>query len=161
MIKMNQKMEQEINFLQCSDNALVLKKVDEFSADVFPKIKLVDNQIVVVDYYNELEDKMLNYEWIISTNKDFTGYEASRNKMRLSDFIHLEGVPIWPFMMNLIDRLKRELRENYPQFGFTIIVQFQDVDTEIRFHVTRENEIGWLVDDLDQYSDSAILVCTI
>jgi len=161
MIKLNRKMEQEIHLLQCSDNELVLKKVDEFSMDVFPKIKLVDNQLVVVDYNNQLEDNMLNYEWITSTYKDFTGYEASCNKMRLSDYIHLEGIPIWPFMINYLDRLKRELRENYPQFGFTIIVQLQDVDTEIRFHVTRENEIGWLVEDLDEYSDDAILVCTI
>jgi hypothetical protein len=161
MIKLNDKMEQAIHLLQCTDNDLVLKKVDEFSTDVFPKIKLVDNQIVVVDYYNRVTDHMLNYEWITSTYKDFTGYEASCNKMRLSDYIHLEGISIWPFMMNLLDRLKRELREKYPQFGFTIIVQLQDVDTEIRFHVTRENEIGWLVDDLDQYRDDAILVCTI
>ena len=161
MIKLNNKMEQAIHLLQYTDNDLVLKKVDEFSKRVFSKIKLVDNQIVVIDYNNKLKDNMLNYEWITSTYKDFTGYEASCNKMRLSDYIHLEGIPIWPFMINYLDRLKRELRENYPQFGFTIIVQLQDVDTEIRFHVTRENEIGWLVDDLDQYSDAAILVCTI
>lgn len=161
MIKINQKMEQMMILQFFSDVDIIMKKVEEFSKDVFPKIKLVDNQLVVVDYYNRLEDNALDYEWIKSTYKDFTGYEASCNRMRLSDYICIDEILILPFVINLLERLERVLRECYPQFKFTITVQFWERDAEIRFNVTRENESGWLLDDLDQYNEDAILVCTI
>lgn len=159
MIKINHKMEPMIQWFSCEDQDLIMKKVDELSSVVFSKIKEIDQKMVVMDFDDSLMDNMLDYEWILSTFKDLTGYEANCNKMRFSDFIVLDGISIYPFSVNFLNRLRKEITTKYPKYHFTIILQLLKEDAEIRFHLTREDEQAWLVDNLDTYNES-LLVCT-
>ena len=134
------------------------QKVDEFSEKIFSFIKVIDECVVIVDFNNEMKQGGLNYDWILSQYGDYSGYEASCNKMRISDYIDINNIQSAPFILRLIENLISILKRRCPQFNFVLIGIIKTDEIEIRFHSLRQNEMGWLSEDIDEYKEAKVIV---
>lgn len=157
LVKLNNEMMKCIISTNSYDAEKITQKVDEFSRKVFSTIKLIDDCIVVLDFHNRRENGKLNYDKIVSLHGDYTGYEAFCNEMRISDYIDVNGFETVPFILRLIENLKSVLMKMYPQFHFVLIGIINAKETEIRFHMLRKNELGWLSENIDEYKEATIV----
>lgn len=139
------------------DEEKIIQKVDEFSEKVFSTIKMIDECVVIVDLNNEIKQGVLNYDWILSQYGDYAGYEASCNEMRVSDYIDIDNIQPIPFILRLIEKLKSILKKTYPQFNFVLIGIMKTEEIDIRFHILRHNEKGWLSEDIDEYKEAIVI----
>lgn len=160
MIKINNEMINLIVSIDKVDLALIEEKVQKFSKKTFHKIKCIDDKIIVLDLDNEIESQQLDDEWVINQYGDYTGYEASVNEMRVNSYINISDANSTVLLLKLIDELKRYLQLVFSKYQFTIIGSVQGQDIDIRFHVVRQNEVSWLCEDIDSYSE-ALAVCII
>ncbi len=134
------------------DEVRINQKVDEFSEKVFSF-----ECVVIVDFNNEMKQGGLNHDWILSQYGDYSGYEASCNEMRVSDYIDINNIQPAPFILRLIGNLKSILKRKYPQFNFILIGIIKSNEIEIRFHSLRHNEKGWLSENIDEYKESIVI----
>jgi hypothetical protein len=140
------------------DEVKINQKVDEFSQKVFSFIKVIDESVVIVDFHNEMKQGGLNYDWILSQYGDYSGYEASCNEMRISDYLDINNIQPAPFILKLFENLKSILKKKCPQFNFVFIGIIKTDEIEIRFHSLRNNEKGWLSEDIDEYNEAIVIV---
>jgi hypothetical protein len=157
MVKMNNEMLKFIISINSYDEESINLKVDEFSQKVFSTIKLIDDCVVIVDYHNEMKQGVLNYDKILSRYGDYTGYEASCNELRISDFIEIKNFEEAPFLLRLLNNLKTFLNNRYPQYNFVIIGCIKKSEIELRFHILRKNEESWLSEDIDEFNEAIIV----
>ena len=104
----------------------------------------------------------LNMDNILRVYFDRTSYEASYNEVRINDYIEhksnmaFEGISI---ALELIEIWGKQLKTNFPNYKFHIIISNDDVYTTIRFYKLRESEVSWIIlDNLEVYKEEAILV---
>lgn len=60
---------------------------------------------------------------------------------------------------SLQDTVLAELLGKFPQ-SFNIVISYDNMDFIVSFYCKRKNE-EWLIDDLDSYTEEAIMVMTI
>ncbi|AVQ47802.1 hypothetical protein C7M60_18785 [Clostridium botulinum] len=90
---------------------------------------------------------------------DRTGYEASCNEIRINDYVDVyDDYNILSLSKVIIQAWKYKLKTEYPEYKFLIILAYREGYATLRFHVFRENEGTWLVNDLNAYKEEAILV---
>lgn len=111
MVKLNNAMLKNIISTNNYDEVKINQKVDEFSQKVFSFIKVIDECVVIVDFHNEMKQGELNYDWILSQYGDYSGYEASCNEMRISDYIDINKIQPAPFILRLLENLKSILKK--------------------------------------------------
>lgn len=157
MVKLNNAMLKYIILTNHYDEVRINQKVDEFSEKVFSTIKMIEECVVIVDFNNEMKQGVLNYDWILSQYGDYSGYEASCNEMRVSDYIDIDNIQPTPFILRLIEKLKAILKKMYPKFNFVVIGIIKSKEIEIRFHMLRDNEKGWLNEAIDDYNEAIII----
>lgn len=157
MIKMNHLMFNILIESQISFDHNVIAKVDEFVNIVFPTIQLIEDNAVLLDSNSTFRNNGLKYDFIYSKYTDLTGYEGTLNMMRLSDYIILEEVSLVSITLKLVERLQSFLLTEFPDKKFSISAKINGDETEIRFHVARENEPGWLLEDLDGYTEALLV----
>lgn len=157
MIKINNKMREYILEANNFSEEDINNKVKQFSDQIFSTIKAIDETVVIIDLQNEMEQEGLNHGGILELYGDYTGYEASCNDVRVNDYIDIDDVAPFPFVLRLFESLENLLKQRYPQFQFVLIASIEEKYITIRFHVLREEEGGWLSEDIDGYEE-AILV---
>ena len=158
MVKLNNEMLKYMITTNNYDEVKINQKVDEFSEKIFSFIKVIDECVVIVDFNNEMNHGGLNHDWILSQYGDYSGYEASCNEMRISDYIDINNIQPAPFILRLIENLKLILKRKCPQFNFVLIGIIRTDVIEIRFHSLRYNEKGWLSEDIDEYKEAIIML---
>lgn len=156
MITMNHLMFEVLMKSQISFNGIVASKIEEFSNKVFPEIQLIDNNVILLDSDHIFRGNGLNYDFIYSKFTDLTGYEGSCNEIRLSDYIDLDGTSLVTITLKLSERLQSYLKTTFPERKFRIFAKIDGDETEIRFHIMRENEPNWLLEDLEGYQEALI-----
>lgn len=104
--------------------------------------------------------KNIDFDFILKRFGDRVGYEASRNEIRVNDYI-IEGSfnSIVKLSFKIIEILKYKLKLRYPNDKFCIVFSSDKEYVTLRFYKIRENENSWLNEkDLDRYVDEAIMV---
>lgn len=159
MMKLNNKMIRYILSVETKDKT-VDKKVDTFAKLVFVKIKLVDDMVIIVDIEDEMEKEKLDYDFILEQYGDYTGFEAFYNEMRVMDYIDIGNANLATLLLGIVEELKVYLNKMFPPYSFIIIGSINKGQVNLRFHILRQDEIGWISDDIDLF-DEAILVSTV
>lgn len=158
MVKINDAMLKCIISTNNYDEVKINQKVNEFSQKIFSFIKVIDECVVIVDFNDEMKQGGLNYDWILCQYGDYSGYEASCNEMRISDYVDIDNIQPAPFILRLIKSLKSFLKRKCPQFNFILIGIIKTDEIEIRFHSLRHNEKGWLSEEIDEYNEAIVVV---
>lgn len=110
---------------------------------------------------NSDRDYNLNMDHILNTFGDRTGFEAFDNHVHMMDVSkEFEKNPIegLRFALKLLEVWAANLKIDFPDYPFNLIVTFDGQDSILRFHKIREGETWLDTDNLDSYGDTAILV---
>lgn len=143
MMKLNNEMVRYILSMEINDKTID-KNVVDFAELVFTKIKLINDMIIVVDIKNEMEKEDLDYNSILKQYGDYTGFEASYNEMRVMDYIDIGNANPANMLLKITNELKVYLNKLFPQYSFTIIGSINKGQVSLRFHMLRQDEIGWI-----------------
>ncbi len=158
MKKVNKNMEYlifNINKIKCDNIKINPEKLFEI---LFPPFKEVFD-CIVIDYRNEIFEKNLNFDNILYTHYDRTGYEANSNEVRINDFVEQCNInELMKLAEVVIESWKNKLKKEFPNYNFYIIVSVSDENIVLRFHKKRENEPTWLAEDLEKYSEAIMLI---
>ena len=128
--------------------------ISEFCDNYLSKTKIIRDCIIYDQEGNLSEDK-INFERILKLYGDWTGYEASCNEIRLTDYLDLNKENIGN-IIDVFNHLKEGLLNMYPNRKFCIIFSMDESDITVRFHTYREVEGLWISEDLESY-DNPIL----
>lgn len=121
-----------------------------------PPFKQVRDCIIISEKSaNELE---ANFPKAIKIHTDKTGYEAGNTETRINCCFENEisitaGIQI---ALMAIEIWAIRLKQMEPDSEFCFIMCSDEQHVEIRFHKLREDEIGWLSDDIEGYKDEAV-----
>jgi hypothetical protein len=91
---------------------------------------------------------------------DPTGYECFVNHVHIEDYLsdsELDSNALLKQGIALANKIVEELSSLFPGKPFKVIVGANESGCSVRFHLVRSGE-NWLSDDLDKYSQEAILV---
>lgn len=91
---------------------------------------------------------------------DLTGYECFVNHVHIEDYhgdAELGSNALLKQGIALANKIVEELSSVFPDKLFKVIVAANESGCSVRFHLIRCGE-NWLSDDLDKYSQEAILV---
>ena len=114
---------------------------------------------IIIDTNNEIKAENIDFERILLTFQDRTGYEDSCNEVRLNDYIDCyDEMGLLKTAEIIMKVWEKKLVSEYPQYRFCIILSFSEGYATLRFHMIRENEKSWLKSDLETYKDEAIMV---
>ncbi|WP_460263628.1 hypothetical protein [Clostridium sporogenes] len=158
MIRTNKLMERLLENLIERDKNLIKVKVGNISTILFPNLIKV-HDCIIVDIEKEVTEEDINFKEIISMYGDRTGYEASCNEIRINDYVDFyDDYNILSLSKVIIQAWKYKLKTEYPGYKFLIILAYREGYATLRFHIFREDEGTWLLNDLNVYKEEAILV---
>ncbi len=133
--------------------------IKQFHSKILSKISLIDECII----YNPegYVYKDIDWEYVLKMQKDFTGFEASSNEIRLGDYFDINNVDFIVLTYIIVDELATYLKRQYKDCTFEIVAQIeQNMENNIllRFYKKREQE-NWIdTYNLDHYKDERLLV---
>ena len=159
MIKVNKNMEKILKNINFEEENIIKIDLNELEKIIDPNIIYVHN-CAILDLDNKIIKKNIDFDFIIKRFGDRVGYEASRNEIRVNDYI-IEGTfnSIVKLSFKIINILKYKLKLQYPNNKFCIIFTSDKEYVTLRFYKIREDEKPWLNEkDLDGYIDEAIMV---
>lgn len=128
--------------------------IKQFHSKILSKISLIDTCII----YNPEGYASKNIDWdnVLKTLQDFTGFEASSNEIRLGDYFDIENVDFIKLAYIIVDELATYLKKEYKDCAFEIVAQIDD-NILIRFYQRRKGE-SWIDYNLDNYKNEKLLV---
>ncbi|BBI36738.1 hypothetical protein [Cohnella abietis] len=90
---------------------------------------------------------------------DRTGFEASENHLHINDFISTnEPYQLLHVGLDVMRIWGTELKREYPDAPFHLILSFDGDECVVRFHVYRIAEGAWInLDSLDKYNEGLML----
>ena len=159
MIKVNKNMEKILKNINVKEENIIKIDLNELEKIIDPNIIYVHN-CAILDLDNKIIKENIDFDFIIKRFGDRVGYEASRNEIRVNDYI-IEGTfnSIVKLSFKIINILKYKLKLQYPNNKFCIIFISDKKYVTLRFYKIREDEKPWLNEkDLDGYIDEAIMV---
>lgn len=159
MIKVNKNMEKILKNINVEEENIIKIDLNELEKIINPNIIYVHN-CAILDLDNKIIKENIDFDFIIKRFGDRVGYEASRNEIRVNDYI-IEGTfnSIVKLSFKIINILKYKLKLQYPNNKFCIIFTSDKEYVTLRFYKIREDEKPWLNEkDLDGYIDEAIMV---
>lgn len=159
MIKVNKNMEKILKNINVEEENIIKIDLNELEKIIDPNIIYVHN-CAILDLDNKIIKENIDFDFIIKRFGDRVGYEASRNEIRVNDYI-IEGTfnSIVKLSFKIINILKYKLKLQYPNNKFCIIFTSDKEYVTLRFYKIREDEKPWLNEkDLDGYIDEAIMV---
>ncbi len=121
-----------------------------------PIIKDV-NGCLIIDNHSEIDIEKVNFDRILRMHGDKTGYEASSNEIRVNDFIDGDSIDFRSVLalgINILDVWSINLKRDYPNNRFCLMVTCGDDSVILRFHQVRDDENMWLVEDLEKYNEA-------
>lgn len=121
-----------------------------------PSFKKVKDCIIITE--KNIDDLEVAFDNMIKIYGDKTGYEASNTETRINCYIENEISVVTGIQIALvvIEMWGLKLKRIEPDSQFCFIICSDEEHVEIRFHKVRNNEIRWLSDDLESYSDEAV-----
>lgn len=130
------------------------KCISEFCDNYLLKTKRILD-CIIYDQEGDLSEEKINFERLLQFYGDWTGYEASCNEIRLTDYLELNKNNIG-YILDVFNSFKKGLLNMYPNRKFCIIISIDEQDITMRFHTYRKEEGMWLSEDLESY-DNPIL----
>lgn len=115
---------------------------------------------VLLNIFSIQVPKKINIEAILNVYGDRTGYEASRNELRVNDYLEIpknKEYYLVEVALQLLEVWGLKLKAKFPESKFCFIVSYNEGYVTIRFHKIRQNEMNWLADDLEEYEEEGIL----
>lgn len=140
--------------------SIVTIKLDSLRKILLPEFKEIDGCILGNFIDSNIPEK-INLNMIKTVYGDRTGYEASRNELRVNDYVDYsekEAVAVLVFALQLIECWGYKLKNDFPQYKFSLILSCNNQHVTLRFHRNRNDEFGWLEEDLENYNEEAILI---
>lgn len=116
---------------------------------------------ILMDLKNKLDENKIDIQTVLQRYGDRTGYEASRNEVRINDFIEYEceyELKLLGLALSVMDNWEEKLRLEFSTYQFLLILSLSGGAATLRFHRKRSDEDSWLADDLNGYKLEAILV---
>lgn len=159
MRKVNQNMKRILKNINNKKENIIKIDLNELEKIINPNIIEV-HDCVILDLENRIVKQNIDFDFILKRFGDRVGYEASRNEIRVNDYI-IEGSfnSIVRLSFKIIEILKYKLKLRYPNDKFCIVFSSDKEYVTLRFYKIRENENSWLNEkDLDRYVDEAIMV---
>lgn len=126
----------------------------EFCKNYIFKTKMI-RDCIIYDQEGDLDEGEINFERALQFHGDWTGYEASCNEIRVTDYLDIKKKNM-SNIFEILNYLKKELLNMYPNRNFCIIISIDESDITVRFHTYREEEGMWISEDLESY-DNPIL----
>lgn len=161
MIEMNKKMEGILQSVNDDFKSTAIISLNNLKEILLPKFAVVDGSILLkLDAGNNIPQK-LDLEIIKRLYIDKTGYEASRNELRVNDYIKYvknEVQVVLSFALQILECWSFKLKNDFPQYKFNLILSCDNENVTLRFHRKRNNEVDWLEKDLEGYGENAVLV---
>lgn len=149
---LNTKMEKII--CDSNNNEDLKEFISEFCDNYLLKTKII-RDCIIYDQEGDLSEEKINFERILQFYGDWTGYEASCNEIRITDYLDLNKKNIGN-ILDIFNYLKKGLLNMYPNRKFCIIISIDEPDITLRFHTYRKEEEIWISEDLESY-DNPIL----
>lgn len=118
--------------------------------EVVNKTKIIKD-CIIFDEDGKLEESKINFDRILKTVGDWTGYEISCNELRYFK----SELPPNQFLC-FVDGLNSALSQKYNGRKFGIVISLDGEIIDLRFHTYREKEGLWLDTNLNKY-DNPIL----
>lgn len=115
---------------------------------------------VLLNIFSIQAPKKINIDAILNVYGDRTGYEASRNELRINDYLEISKNREYYLVevaLQLMEVWGLKLKAKFPESEFCFIIGYNEGYVTIRFHKIRLNEMNWLADDLEAYEKEGIL----
>ena len=152
--KMNERFLQLVQYDNEDELRISLESLGKLFSPPFRKVK--DCIIISKKSADELEPYLESV--VQEVYGDKTGYEASNTETRINCFFENEISEITGVKIALIvlEVWAMRLKEMEPESNFCLIMCSDEERVEIRFHKARNDEQGWLDDDIEAYKDGAV-----
>ena len=142
MVKMNAGMRELLK----KTNSKCTLNIADYCTSIVSKTKCI-NDCILYDEFGDLEQKKINWDFVLKNHQDWTGYEVSRNEILISELLFHEK-----YVFDFLSELKNQLKDKFPQRKFCIIMSYGD-RAHLRFHTFRVMEGLWLSPEVDEYEE--------
>lgn len=152
----NARMKNLINDLFLYQDSDATLQLNQLLMVLNPIIKNVQG-CLIIDNNNEIEAEKVNFERLLKIHGDATCYEASNNEIRINDFVDGDSIDVKGILtlgFNILEVWSNRLKRDYPDGKFCLIITCENESVTLRFHQIRDDESGWLAEDLEQYTDA-------
>lgn len=148
MLKMNSKMEEILE----QKGKMNEETIESICENIISQVKCI-NDCVLYDENGNLEQKKINWDFVLKVHKDLTGYEVSHNEVSIPDELFNES------LLSFLDKVKIRLTDKFPNRRFCIILSDSD-RAVLRFHTYRLEEGLWLSNEIEKYKEPILFeVC--
>lgn len=152
--KMNERFLQLVQYDNEDELRINLESLEKLFSPPFRKVK--DCIIISKKSADELEPYLESA--VKEVYGDKTGYEAGHTETQINyyfenDISEIVGVRV---ALMVIDVWAMRLKELDSESNFCFIMSSNEERVEIRFHKARNDEQGWLDDDIESYKDGAV-----
>lgn len=142
MLAFNEKMKALLEQKKSSNSV----NTEQLCESIISKTRCI-NDCVLYDEDAQLDEKTINWDWVLKVNSDFSGYEVGHNEIMLADDLFCRDS-----MMEFLTKLNHQLQNKFADKRFCLIVQYNGIGV-LRFHTYRKNEGMWLDTDLEKYQE--------
>jgi hypothetical protein len=159
MLKMNRTMENLIESINENENAGIRLSLNTFGNILLPDFIEI-NEVVLLNVPYGSVPEQIDSSVIEGLYMDKTGYEASRNEFYVNSYVDYEEgqeLIVLGFGLKLLKCWGYKLKRDFPNYHFCLILSYSDGDVILRFHMLREDEQGWLANDLEGYKLEGVL----
>ncbi|MDE5984698.1 MAG: hypothetical protein K2H13_05535 [Eubacterium sp.] len=145
MLKFNEKMKVLLE-QNVFSNIVDIKQLCE---SIISKTRCI-NDCILYDEDAELDEKTINWDFVLKINFDLSGYEVSQNELVLTDDLFC-----WDSMIEFLTGLNSLLQNKFADKRFCLIVHYNGIGV-LRFHTYREEEGLWLDKALEKYEEAVL-----
>ncbi|MDE6469587.1 MAG: hypothetical protein K2L19_01010 [Eubacterium sp.] len=145
MLTFNKKMKDLLGQKKSSNPV----NIEQLCESIISKTRCI-NDCVLYDECAQLDEKAINWDWVLKVNSDLSGYEVNRNEIFLADELFYKDA-----MIEFLTGLNSQLQNKFADKRFCLIVYYNDVGV-LRFHTYREEEGLWLDTDLEKYEEAVL-----
>lgn len=153
----NSQMQELIKRIEgSSDTEKLMISVEQLERLFNPPFKKVKDCIIIAEKSSQFLDKHFNKAMEMYMDK--TAYEASNNETRINCFFKNEismetGTRI---ALTVLENWALKLKSMDNHSNFCLIMSCDEECVEIRFHKVRREEVSWLAEDIESYTDGAV-----
>lgn len=132
--------------------------IKQFRLKILSNITMINDCII----YNpdNLKEEDINWNYVLETEKDFTGFEANMNDIRIGDYFNINNAELIELTYIIVDELSIYLKKKYTNCIFEIVSQMDinSNDIFIRFYQKRKDEMWIDICNLDNYNNENLLI---